>query len=267
MKKSHVIFAVYVAVAALAQVVYGPFPVEAFEFPVNAAVLFTMTAGLWVLWRERPHCALSRWLTSGTTSLLLIAALCISAIVQGLVPRTDIVHGWFFIAIMTALLANLLMVVFSRAARPRFLLNHVGVFLALAGGFFGAADMSEDRVVAYRDGAEDGTAAAQADAASYMVLKDFDIETAGDGSVSNYKATVLIDGSPAEIKVNHPYHRNLFEDVYLLSYDNSGTEVRHCTLGIVRQPWKYAIWLGIIMMMAGCVLMFTRGVKTMEGRA
>lgn len=267
MKKSHVIFAVYVAAAALVDVVSGPFPVEAFEFPVNAAVLFAMAAGLWVLWRERPHCALSRWLASGITSLLFIAALCISAIIQGLVPQADIVHSWFFIAIMTALHANLLMVIFSRAARPRFLLNHVGVFLALAGGFFGAADMSENRVIAYKECGEDCIGAVQADAAADMVLKDFDIETAGDGSVSNYKATVLIDGSPTEIRVNHPYHRNLFEDVYLLSYDNSGTEVRHCTLGIVRQPWKYAIWLGIIMMMAGCVLMFTRGVKTMEERA
>lgn len=228
------------------------FPAELFEFPVNAAVLIAATLGLWVLYREKPECRLAKWLMSGKTSIILIVALLICALIYGFAPQIDVVHSWPFIFIMMALLANLLMVIFSRRAKPRFLLNHIGVFLALAGGFFGAPDMQVNQVQVFRDVSAD------------MSLQDFKIETAPDGSVQNYTATVLINGKVTDIMVNHPYHKSLFEDVYLLSYDNSCPEVRYITLETVRQPWKYVMWLGIVMMMLGCILMFAQGVNKKE---
>lgn len=282
MKKSINIFLDAVAAFLLLTLPF-PFPVEAFEFPVNAAVLLAAIAGLWVLHREKPDCGLSRWLGSGKTSIGLIAALLVATLIMGLVPQLpaadylnradggyrpgifgiwDIIHTWWFIAIVMALMANLLTVIFKHASSPRFLLNHLGLFLALAGGFFGAADMSTSRAMVYRDSASNQafTRDGKAETLPYeMTLQDFEEELDGNGSVQNYRAQVAVDGRTVEIRVNHPYRRTAFEDIYIVGYDRENSPSRYCILEIVRQPWKYVIWAGIVMMLAGCVLLFAQG--------
>ena len=57
--------------------------------------------------------------------------------------------------------------------------------------------------------------------------------------------------------VNHPYAAGFGEDVYLVDYDKNSNDV--CVFEIVRQPWKYLEWVGIVMMMAGAALMFVQG--------
>ena len=84
------------------------------------------------------------------------------------------------------------------------------------------------------------------------------------GGVRNYMADVVVDDVETRIRVNHPYGRTLSEDIYLVSYDRSGGEPQYCVLEIVRQPWKYVMWTGIVMMMAGAVLLFARGVRKKE---
>lgn len=296
MKNGNYIFSIYLAAAFVVQLVSGPFPGTIFEFPVNAAVLFAGIAGLWVLYREKPTCKLSRWLVSGHTSILLISALLIVSLILGLVPQFnsaavqqacpaesdrlsaelsarfgihDIIHTWWFIAIIIALMANLLMVIFSREGKPRFLLNHVGVFLALAGGFFGTPDTSVRRAPVYKDNPtrEIFSMDGKAETARYeMSMTGFEIEQGDNGSVQNYKAFVTIDNDPAEIQVNHPYRRNAFEDIYLVGYDQKNAAPEYCVLEIVRQPWKHIMWLGIILMMAGCILMFIQGAEKKEDK-
>lgn len=281
MRKSARILAVYLICAAALQLAFGDFPVAAFAFPVNAAVLFAAAAGLWVLFREKPSCTLSSWLISGNTSILLLSALAVSCLVLGLVRQDpagaesshgflgmrNIVRTWWFIAIIIALMANLFMVIISRKTDLRFLLNHAGVLLALAGGFAGASDSSVMRAAVYRDKPSreafrmDGTP----EVLEYeLSMSGFTVEDDGSGGVRNYMADVVVDGVETRIRVNHPYGRTLSEDIYLVSYDRSGGEPQYCVLEIVRQPWKYVMWTGIVMMMAGAVLLFARGVRKKE---
>lgn len=281
MTKGTLIFILYLVAAVTAQLVFGAFPVTAFEFPVNSAVLFAGIVGLWVLYRERPDLGLSRWLASGKTSVLLILAFLACCLVLGMVTQLspaeiaagdssgfvgvrDVAHAWWFIAITMALMANLLVVIFSRAGKTRFLLNHVGVFLALAGGFFGAPDTEILRIPVYEGKAsrEAFTQDGRMETLSYdLSMETFVKEADASGGVRNYKATVSVGESRAEIRVNHPYRKDAFEDIYLVSYDKSHPEPEYCVLEIVRQPWKYIIWLGVVMMMAGCVLMFAQGAE------
>lgn len=273
--------AVYLICAAALQLAFGDFPVAAFAFPVNAAVLFAAAAVLWVLFREKPSCTLSSWLISGNTSILLLSALAVSCLVLGLVRQNpagaesshgflgvrNIVRTWWFIAIVIALMANLFMVIISRKTDLRFLLNHAGVLLALAGGFAGASDSSVMRAAVYRDKPSreafrmDGTH----EVLEYeLSMSGFTVEDDGSGGVRNYMADVVVDDVETRIRVNHPYGRTLSEDIYLVSYDRSGGEPQYCVLEIVRQPWKYVMWTGIVMMMAGAVLLFARGVRKKE---
>ena len=66
--------------------------------------------------------------------------------------------------------------------------------------------------------------------------------------------------------MNHPYRLSWAEDIYLISYDRESIVPQYCVVEIVRQPWKYLIWMGIVMMMAGSALMFLQGAKKKEDR-
>ncbi|MGM9737965.1 MAG: cytochrome c biogenesis protein ResB [Candidatus Cryptobacteroides sp.] len=277
MRKSARILAVYLICAAAIQLAFGDFPVAAFAFPVNAAFLFAGLAGLWVLHRETPGSRLSAWLSSGSTSILLIAALFVSCLVMGIVPQDNgesgflglkhIVHTWWFVAIAVALVANLAMVILTRRQDLRFCLNHIGILLALVGGFFGAPDTEVLRSAVYRD--TPSREAFNSDGSSQMLgyelsMLDFTIEEDENGGVRNYDADILVDNEEARIRVNSPCRRTIFEDIYLVSYDRASESPRYCVLEIVRQPWKYVIWAGVVMMMAGAVLMFAKGSRKKE---
>ena len=41
----------------------------------------------------------------------------------------------------------------------------------------------------------------------------------------------------------------------------SGNESKYCVLQVVIQPWKYIMVAGILMMLAGAVLLFINGPK------
>ena len=62
------------------------------------------------------------------------------------------------------------------------------------------------------------------------------------------------------LEVNHPYAYRLGEDVYLTGYDVAkGNNSEYCILQIVEQPWKYVVVAGILMMLAGAILLFIKG--------
>ncbi|MGN1234291.1 MAG: cytochrome c biogenesis protein ResB [Candidatus Cryptobacteroides sp.] len=263
----------------LIQAFAGCFPAEAFAFPVNAAVLFAALAGLWVLWREKPGGAICRWLASGNTSIALIAAFMICCLILGLTRQDadaapfpgfgNVRRTWWFILISTALMANLFMVILSRRKKGiRFILNHIGVLVALIGCFFGAPDHVVSRTIVTRDVVREavGEKGEVVPLPSAMSLDDFNVELDLRGNVQNYRAVIDVDGKKADLRVNHPYRISMSEDVYLTSYDRDNAEPQYCIVEVVRQPWKYIIWAGIVMMMAGSVLMFAQGAVKEEDR-
>ena len=256
----------------LIQALAGPFPVDALAFPVNSALLFASIAGLWVLYREKPDGAVCRWLSSGKTSIALLAAFLGCCLLLGLTRQDgeagrfpglrDICHTWWFILLALTLMANLFIVILSRRRKgARFLLNHIGVLVALAGCFFGAPDHQVYRTIVTKEPVRE---AVEADGAitglpSALALDGFEVELDPKGNVRNYISHLDVDGKKVVLKVNHPYRLSFSEDLYLTGYDRENERPQHCIVEIVRQPWKYLIHIGILMMMAGSVLMFARG--------
>ena len=73
----------------------------------------------------------------------------------------------------------------------------------------------------------------------------------------------LLGNEKALLEVNHPYAYRLGEDIYLTGYDvTKDNESEYCILQVVKQPWKYIIVAGILMMLAGAILLFINGPKT-----
>ena len=272
MKRSVLIVLTIFITGLLIQAFAGYFPAEAFAFPINAAVLFAALAGLWVLWREKPGGAVCRWLASGNASIALIAAFLICCLILGMkMQHADAVsfpgfgnvrRTWWFILISIALMANLFVVILSRRKKGiRFILNHIGVLMALIGCFFGAPDHTVSRAIVSGEAVHEavGENGEIVPLPAAMKLDGFNVELDQRGNVRNYMALIDVDGKKVELRVNHPYRISISEDVYLTSYDRDNLEPQYCIVEVVRQPWKYLIWAGIVMMMAGGILMFARG--------
>ena len=149
------------------------------------------------------------------------------------------------------------------AVRWRFLLLHVGILLAVGSAFWGAPDTEDLRLRAFM-----GVPVKEAYDMDGRVrplpyeieLKEFDVTYGNNGVPDEYVAELSVAEENVVLKVNHPYSISFGEDMYLMSYDDSGDDdVRCCVIQIVRQPWKYGVVMGIIMLLAGAFLLFVQG--------
>ena len=181
--------------------------------------------------------------------------------------------SWVFIAILFLLLSNLTMVVIHAfyhrvPEKKRFLLNHLGVWFALFAGFFGSSDVQTLRIPLYAG--QPGREAYSMDGKAYYLdyeleLYSFNTEYYPNGMPSRFAADVRIGEQRTTLEVNHPHSYRLGEDIYLTGYDTRNVgNTRYCILQIVRQPWKYVMVTGILMMLAGAVLLFINGPKKVK---
>ena len=278
----------YFVIAALLQTMTGNFPLSFFAFPLNVIVAVIWVYLLWRLYREGNKLPLTRFLLSSRTSILSILLLIGGSLVIGLFPQLseaeaasisgvpaslgcyNLMTSWVFIAILFLLLSNLTMVVIHAfyhrvPEKKRFLLNHLGVWFALFAGFFGSSDVQTLRIPLYAG--QPGREAYSMDGKAYYLdyeleLYSFNTEYYPNGMPSRFAADVRIGEQRTALEVNHPHSYRLGEDIYLTGYDTRNVgNTRYCILQIVRQPWKYVMVTGILMMLAGAVLLFINGPK------
>lgn len=281
----------YFVIAALLQTMTGNFPLSFFAFPLNVIVAVIWVYLLWRLYREGNKLPLTRFLLSSRTSILSILLLIGGSLVIGLFPQLseaeaasisgvpaslgcyNFMTSWVFIAILFLLLSNLTMVVIHAfyhrvPAKKRFLLNHLGVWFALFAGFFGSSDVQTLRIPLYAG--QPGCEAYSMDGKAYYLdyeleLYSFNTEYYPNGMPSRFAADVRIGEQRTTLEVNHPHSYRLGEDIYLTGYDTHNVgNTRYCILQIVRQPWKYVMVTGILMMLAGAVLLFINGPKKVK---
>ena len=89
-----------------------------------------------------------------------------------------------------------------------------------------------------------------------LALKDLRVEYYSNGTPSSYEADVEVADRVVTLSVNHPYRVSMGEHIYLTSVDEKGST---CIVQLVRQPWQKITLAGIVMLIAGAVLMFLRG--------
>lgn len=163
----------YLLLAAIIQLLMGNFPLSFIAFPLNIVFAVIWLFLLWKLYKESRKSAFTRFLSSPKTSILSIILFVAGSLVIGLFPqlsdveaamRTNIeaslgfynfMTSWIFIAILFLLLSNLAMITLHayyhrKTARWRFMLNHVGLWLALFAGFFGSSDTQTLRIPLYK---------------------------------------------------------------------------------------------------------------------
>lgn len=283
----HYIYVVsYILLAAVIQLFMGNFPVSFFSFPLNiifAAFCFFL---IWILYKEYSYLKFSKFLYARSTSSLSIGLFICGCLIIGLFPQLsdkeaqipenilaslgcyNFMTSWVFIAILLLLLSNLAMITihacrYRKHGRWHFLLNHVGLWLALFAGFFGSSDTQTLRIPLYKD--EPAREAFDMNGISHYLdyeveLNSFAVEYYPNGRPSRFAANVRLGNEKALLEVNHPYSYRLGEDVYLTGYDVAqGNGSNYCILQIVKQPWKYITITGILMMLVGAIILFING--------
>lgn len=261
---------VMVAIAALLQLVVGDVPVELFRFPLNVIIAAGWLYMVVELYRARQRNAVARYLLSPEASWLSVSIVVIACVIMGLQRKPAVMSFPFAIATFFVL-TQLAMVVLRgwrnvAGIRWRFIFNHVGLWLVLFAGFWGAPDSDIMRTVVVPDYPTDEAyyVDGRKTILGYeMQLKDFRAEYFDNGTPSSYEADVLIDGENVTLSVNHPYARTWSEDIYLTGYDSEDDRVS-CVLQVVRHPWKWPMATGIVMLIAGAIMMFVQGPKRQD---
>lgn len=278
----------YILTVFAIQLLTGNFPVSFLAFPLNLIFAVVGLFMLWILYKEYRNIKFTRFLCSPQTSILSITLFIGSSLVIGLFPQLSEIEAeskegilaslgcynfmtsWIFIAIFLLLLSNLAMITFNACQHPRirwrFLLNHAGLWLALFSAFFGSSDTQTLRIPIYKG--EPTRKAFDMNGASHhldydLELDSFAVEYYPNGRPSRFAANVHLGNETVLLEVNHPYAYRLGEDVYLTGYDvTKANESEYCILQIVKQPWKYVTVAGILMMLAGAILLFINGPKS-----
>jgi hypothetical protein len=171
--------------------------------------------------------------------------------------------GWMLLVVGMASLNHLLR---WKLREIPFLLNHLGVFVAVAAATLGAPDKQDVLIQAFRDIPENR--AVREDGSMLQMdlsieLHKFIMETYPDGSPKRFASDITVsrrDGSSVSgtVDVNKPMKVDGWK-IYQYDYDSqAGAESLYSTFELVRDPWLPAVYAGIFMMIAGalCLMLF-----------
>ena len=254
-----------VALSFLAEVCLRSFPVGIFRFPLNILVLALWMMLIAMLYRGRAHNACARFMLSREATWLSLVMVVAIGITLGL-QRKPSSSAWPAVCSLLFVQSHLLFIILrgwrnKKGIRWRFCLTHIGLLLALSAGFWGAPDREQLRTPVHRfPSGEAYTMEGEPRRLPYTLeLKDFSIEHSESGTPTHYEAQFMVDDTIVTLRVNHPYARTISEKIYLVSFSATPSGERYAIVEIVSEPWQWLSTTGILMLLAGAMLLFIQG--------
>ena len=259
-----------VALSFLAEVCLGSFPVGIFRFPLNILVLALWMMLIAMLYRGRANSACARFMLSREATWLSLAMVVAIGITLGL-QRKPSSTAWPTVCSLLFVQSHLLLVILrgwrnKKGVRWRFCLTHIGLLLALGAGFWGAPDREQLRTPVHRfPSGEAYTMEGEERRLPYTLeLKDFRIEHSENGTPTHYEAQLMVDDAMVTLRVNHPYARTISEKIYLVSFSTTPSGEQYAIVEIVSEPWQWLSATGILMLLAGAMLLFVQGPRKLK---
>ena len=253
-----------VALSFIVEMCWGSFPVGIFRFPLNILVMALWMMLMAMMYRGRGH-RVARFLLSREATWLSLGMVAVIGITLGL-QRKPASTAWPMVVSLLFVQSHLLLVVMrgwrnKGGIRWRFCLTHIGLLLALGAGYWGAADREQWRMPVHNFPSNEAfTMQGDPRRLPYTLeLKDFAIEQAENGTPTHYEAQIMVDDERVTLRVNHPYARTLSEKIYLVSFSSSPQGERYAIVEIVSEPWQWLSAAGIILLIAGAMLLFVQG--------
>ena len=281
MREGFVIGGGLIVVGLMLELSVGPVVWEAFAWPVNGIVFagFLQTILVMYLWRKRLYaCQFIGTYQAAIPAMLYAVGL---TILMGLTRQSqdgtwlnNMLSFWPFVLTYVYIAVILGLIILRRMLHLHnwrrdipFLLNHLGLFLAMTTATLGNADMQRLRMVTsignpeWRALEPGGTIKEMPLA---IELKRFIMENYDDGSPKRFASEIRIltktgKNKETTVDVNKPYEIDGWK-IYQYGYDTAmGANSNISILELVSDPWLPLVYTGIYMMLAGAVSMFVLG--------
>ena len=267
------------------QLSVGPVVWDAFAWPVNGFVLAGFLVLIAVAYLLRKQVYAFQFLGTNKAAIPTLAYAVVLTIIMGLTRQevngtwlNGMLSFWPFVLIYVLVAIILGQVILRRLFNCQlsivnlkrdlpFMLNHLGLFLAMTAGTLGNADMQRLKMVT-TIGEPEWRALAPGGLIQEMPLaielKQFIMETYDDGMPKRFASEIQIltksgKNIQTTIDVNKPVEVDGWK-IYQYGYDTQmGAESRISILELVSDPWLPYVYTGIYMMLAGAVCMFVLG--------
>ena len=256
----------------------GPVVWEGFRWPVNGIVLsffLTMLSYMGLLYHK---VYAFRFLTTYTAAIPALIIAVVLTLIMGLTRQTvdgtglsNMLSFWPFVLIYVYIAIILGLIILKRLRHLSswsrdipFLLNHLGLFLALVCATLGNADMQRLKMITI-EGEPEWRAMDQhhqiVELPIAIELKQFVMEVYDDGSPKRFASVIQIltqsgKNITTTVDVNKPVEVDGWK-IYQYGYDTErGMMSQTSILELVSDPWLPLVYTGIFMMLLGALCLF-----------
>ena len=275
----------------------GPIDWDSFRWPVNGIVLAGFLALIAAIFLLRKKVYGFQFIGTYNAAIPALVYAIVLTIIMGLTRQrlrvgelssgmtvdgmwlNNMLSFWPFVLIYVYIAVILGQIILRRtlhfASWRRdipFLLNHLGLFLALTTATLGNADMQRLKMITVKGEPEWRALTDQQQIVEMPIaieLKEFIMETYDDGSPKRFASEIQIltqTGKNIEttVEVNKPVEVDGWK-IYQYGYDTQmGAMSQTSILELVSDPWLPLVYTGIYMMLAGAVCMFIKGKKVIK---
>jgi len=292
MKEGFLIGGGFVFAGLMLELSVGPVVWDAFAWPLNGIVLAGFLVLLTAMVCLRNKVYAFKWMTTYQAAIPAMVYAVALTIIMGLTRQQvngtwiyNMLSFWPFVLIylyITVILGLIIHLRLRKIFRGQgslkrdipFMLNHLGLFLALTMATLGSADIQRVKMIC-SVGEPEWRALTQGQTIKEMPiaieLKKFIMETYDDGKPKRYASEIQIltqsgkrstsgrfDTSKnieTTIDVNKPYEVDGWK-IYQYGYDTQmGAQSQISILELVSDPWLPWVYAGFYMMLAGAALM------------
>ena len=281
MKEGFLIGGGLICAGLMLELSVGPVVWEAFAWPANGVVLAGFLAIIAIIFLLRNKIYACRFIGTYQAAIPTLVYAVVLTIIMGLTRQTvngtwlnNMLAFWPFVLIYVYMAVILGVTILRRLTHLTswrrdipFLLNHLGLFLAMTTATLGNADMQRLKMIT-TVGESEWRALTQEGAVREMPLaielKQFIMETYDDGSPKRFASEIQVltkSGKRIQttVDVNKPVEVDGWK-IYQYGYDTQmGAKSQISILELVSDPWLPLVYTGIYMMLAGAVCMFILG--------
>lgn len=267
-------------VGLMLQVAMGPIRWELFAWPVNLIVLVLLLAAIGIMFLLRRKVYAFEWLMHAGAAVPCLVYAAALTILMGLLPQvrtggmpwlSQMLRFWPFVLIWTWMMLISALAALNHIFRWKineipFILNHLGVVVAIVAATLGNADIQSLQMTVFTDEPEwraVDDAGTLHEPGLAIELHKFTLEEYEDGTPKRFASDITVyteDGKtvPGTVEVNKPLKVNGWK-IYQYGYDvRMGPDSTYSVFQLVRDPWIFWVYLGIFMMIAGalCLMLF-----------
>lgn len=253
---------------------------DAFRWPVNGIVLAGFLATIAIIFLLRKRVYGFQFIGTYKAAIPALVYAVVLTIIMGLTRQevngawlNNMLSFWPFVLIYVYIAVILGQIILRRTLHFQwkrdipFLLNHLGLFLAMTTATLGNADMQRLKMITVKGEPEWRALTSQQQIVEMPIaieLQEFIMETYDDGSPRRFASDIHIltksgKNIQTTVEVNKPVEVDGWK-IYQYGYDTQmGAMSQTSILELVSDPWLPLVYTGIYMMLAGAVCMFILG--------